>query len=92
MDNVAGLVLFTAAALLLLLLTRRRQENREGVIPIEETNEHDNGIYVHCIRVISKVSIAITYLRNFRKITALIAKFSNIIIFISVCKQLTIYS
>ena len=29
-----------------------------------------------------KVSIAITYLRNFRKITALVAKFSNIIIFI----------
>ncbi len=43
MHNVAGLVLFTAAAILLLLLTRRGQENREGAIPIEETNEHDNG-------------------------------------------------
>ena len=39
MDNVAGLVLFTAAALLLMLLTRKVQENREGAIPIEETNE-----------------------------------------------------
>ena len=42
MDNVAGLVLFTAAAILLLLLTRRGQNSREGAIPIEETNEQMN--------------------------------------------------
>ncbi len=46
MNNVAGLVLFTAAALLLLLLTRRGQENREGATPTEETNEHENRKYV----------------------------------------------
>ncbi len=47
MNNVAGLVLFTAAALLLLLLTRRIQKKREGEIPTEETgNENEKYVFV----------------------------------------------